>query len=209
MGDALVRVEHLGVADRLVDAAEAEFGQVAPDVLGDEPEVVLDELRLAVEPGSQLWVLGGHADGAGVEVADTHHDAARHHQRRGREAVLLGAEQCGDDDVARGAHAAVALHGDAVPQAVENEGLLGVGEPDLPWCACVFEAGERRRAGAAVVPGDQHDIGVRLGHAGRDGSDADTADELDVDARVGVGVLEVVDELGQVLDRVDVVVRWR
>src|SRR6185295_20291628 len=46
--DAAVGVEHLGVADGLVDAAEPELGQIAPDVFGDEAEEVLDELRLTV-----------------------------------------------------------------------------------------------------------------------------------------------------------------
>ena len=125
-------VEHLDAADRLVDAAEAELGQVSPDVLGDEPEVVLHELGLAVEPRPQFGVLGGDADRAGVEMADPHHDAAGHHQRCGGEAEFLGAEQHRDDHVASGAHAAVALHGDPVSQPVEHEGLLGVGQADLP-----------------------------------------------------------------------------
>ena len=130
---------------------------------------------LPLNRGPQFRVLGGDADRAGVEVADPHHDAAGHHQRRGGEAVLLGAEQRGDDHVARGAHAAVALHGDAVPQTVEHQRLLGVGQADLPRRAGMFEAGQRRRAGAAVVAGDQNDVGVRLGHAGRDRADADAS----------------------------------
>ena len=209
VGDALVGVEHLGVADGLVDAAEPELGQIVPDVFGDEPEEVLDELRLAVESGAQFRVLGGDADRAGVEVADPHHDAAGHHQRGGGEAVLLGAEQGSDDHVARGAHAAVALHGDAVPQAVEHQRLLGVGQADLPRHARMFEAGQRRGAGAAVVAGDEHDVGMRLGHACRDRADTDGADQLDVDAGVRVGVLQVVDELREILDRIDVVMRRR
>ena len=209
VGDAPVGVEHLGVADGLVEAAKPELGQVVPDVFGDEPEEVLDELGFAVESGAQFGVLGGDSDGAGVEVADPHHDAAGHHQRGRGEAVLLGAEQRSDDDVACGAHAAVALHGDAVPQAVEHQRLLGVGEADLPRHAGMFEAGQRCGAGAAVVARDEDDVGVRLGHAGRDGADTDGADQLDVDARVLVGVLQVVDELGEVLDRIDVVVRRR
>src|SRR5262249_10879605 len=42
-----------------------------------------------------------------------------------------------------------------------------------------------------------------------DRADADLGDELHADARVTVAVLEIVDELGEVLDRVDVVVRRR
>jgi hypothetical protein len=44
---------------------------------------------------------------------------------------------------------------------------------------------------------------------GRDRPDADLGHELDVDPGPVVGVLQVVDELGEVLDRVDVVVRRR
>jgi hypothetical protein len=50
---------------------------------------------------------------------------------------------------------------------------------------------------------------VGLGDAGGDGADADLGHQLDADARVMVGVLQVVDQLGQVLDRIDVVVRRR
>ena len=74
--------------------------------------------------------------------------------------------------------------------------------------AC-FMRGQRRGAGAAVVAGDQHDVGVRLRDARRDRADAVLGDELDVHARTGVGVLQVVDQLRQILDRVDVVVRRR
>ena len=133
-----------------------------------------------------------------------------HHQRRGGEAELLGAEQRGDDDVATGLELAVGLHDDAVAQAVEQQGLLGLGEAELPGAARVLERGERRRhrcrrrgrrsrttsacalaTPAATVPTPTSD------------------DQLHVDAGTRVGVLEVVDELREVLDRVDVVVRRR
>ena len=74
--------------------------------------------------------------------------------------------------------------------------------------ACLSDV-ERRRAGAAVVAGDEHDVGVRLGHPGRHRADADLGHQLHVHAGRRVGRLEVVDELGDVLDRVDVVVRRR
>ena len=59
------------------------------------------------------------------------------------------------------------------------------------------------------MAGDEDDIGVSLGHASGDGADADFGDEFDVDAGAGVGVFEVVDQLGEVLDRIDVMVRRR
>ena len=85
-------VQRADLPHHLVDGAEAQLRHQFPDLFGDEHEEVLDELRLAHEALAQHRILGGDADRAGVEVADPHHDAAGHHQRRGREAELLGTE---------------------------------------------------------------------------------------------------------------------
>src|SRR5690606_19423130 len=83
------------------------------------------------------------------------------------------------------------------------------GEAELPGGAGVLERGQRGGAGAAVVAGDEHHVGVGLGDACGDGAHAGLGDQLDVHPGLRVGVLEVVDELGEVLDGVDVVVRRR
>ena len=127
----------------------------------------------------------------------------------GGEAELLGAEQRGDDHVAAGLQLAVGLDADAAAQVVHHQHLLRLGQAELPGHAGVLDRGERRGAGAAVVAADQHDVGLGLGHAGGDRADADLGDQLDADAGAVVGVLQVVDQLRQILDRVDVVVRRR
>ena len=130
-------------------------------------------------------------------------------QRRRREAELVGAEERADDHVAAGADAAVDLHGDAAAQPVADERLVGLGEADLPRAAGMLDRGQRRGAGAALIAGDGDVVGLRLGDAGGDRADADLGDELDRDVAGRVGVLQVEDELLQVLDRIDVVVRRR
>ena len=92
---------------------------------------------------------------------------------------------------------------------LQPQRLLGLGQAELPRCAGVLERRQRGGAGAAVVARDQDDVGVRLGDAGRDRADAELGDQLDVDPGLRVRVLEVVDQLLEVLDRVDVVVRRR
>ena len=164
---------------------------------------------LPAELLAELGVLGGDADRAGVEVADPHHDAAHDDQRGGGEAVFLGPEQSGDHHVAAGLHLAVGLDDDPVAELVEHERLLGLGQAQLPGDAGVLDRGQRAGAGAAVMAADQDDVAVGLGHARGDRADADLGHELDADPRPGIAVLEVEDELGQVLDRVDVVVRRR
>jgi hypothetical protein len=75
-----------------------------------------------------------------------------HDQRRGREAVLLGAEQGGDHHVAP-----VFIWPSTWSTTCDRAGrsrqhLLRLGEAELPRHARVLERGERRGARAAVVP---------------------------------------------------------
>ena len=107
-------MERIGTSDRFIEGPESEHCEMLADILGDELEEVHDVLGLAREPGSQLGVLCRHTHGAGVEMADPHHDAAGHDQRSGGESELLGAEQGRDHDISAGAQRPIALNGDPV-----------------------------------------------------------------------------------------------
>ena len=210
MLDGAVLIEHFRLADHLLELAEAERGHELAHLLGDEEEVIDHVLGLALELGAQHRVLRGDADRAGVQVTLAHHDAAGRDQRCGCKAELVGTEQRADDNVAPGSHAAVDLHGDAPAQAVQHERLVRLSEADLPGGARVLDRCERGGAGAALEAGDRHVVGARLGDAGRNRADADLGDELHRDLARRVDVLQVEDELRQIFDRVDVVVRrWR
>src|SRR5207244_5917577 len=89
------------------------------------------------------------------------------------------------------------------------ERLLRLGQAQFPRRAGVLDARPRRGAGSAVVPGDDDVICLALGNARRDRADTDLGHQLHADARAGVGVLQVVDQLRQIFDRIDVVVRRR
>ena len=209
MLDTLPHVEQVGAADQVVELADAHLRHQLAHFFGDEEEVVDDMLGLAGEALAQHRILRGDADRAGVEVALAHHDAAFDHQRRGGETEFVGAEQRADDDVAAGLHLAVDLDADAAAQAVQHQRLLRFGQTEFPRRAGMLDRRDRARAGAAVEAGDHHVIGLGLGDAGGDGADADFGDQLDRYRGLRVGVLQVVDQLRQILDRVDVVVRRR
>ena len=188
---------------------EAERGHDLPGLLGDHEEVVDHVLGLPGEAGAEHRVLRGDADGAGVEVALAHHDAAKRDQRRRGEAEFFGAQDRGDHDIATGLELAVGFQPHARAQVVEHQRLVRLSDAQFPGNAGVLDARQRGSACAAVVAGDEDVVGVRLGDARGDGANADLGDQLDADARLGVGVLEVVDQLGQILDGVDVVVGRR
>jgi hypothetical protein len=191
------------------NGAEAHGGHHLAHFFGDEEEVVDDVLGRALEALAQNRVLRGDAHRAGVQVALAHHDAASGDQRRGREAELVGAEQRADDHVAAGAQAAVDLQRDARAQPFSTSVWWVSARPISQGLPACLMRGQRRGAGAAVIAGDGDVVGARLGDAGGHRADAHFGHQLDRDVGRRVDVLQVVDQLRQILDRVDVVVRRR
>ena len=201
--------ETVGPAHDLVERGGAQPRQMLAHVLGQEGHEIDDLLRRAGELAPQSLVLGGHPDGAAVGVALADHEAADGKKRRGADAELLGAEQCRDDDVPARAQPAVDPQPHPLAQAVEGEHLMHLGQPDLPGDARELDGGERARTRAAGVAGDGDHVRMRLRNPGRHGADAGACDQLYAHARGGVDLLQVVDELGEILDGVDVVMRRR
>ena len=137
-----------------------------------------------------------------------HHDAARRHERRRREGEVLGPRSAATVTSRPVLSWPSVCRMTRPAQPVLDEDLLGLGEPELPGKTGVLYGGERRGASAAVVAGD------RNGSAFAFATPAATVPtrprrRASRSLWPGVGVLEVVDELRQVLYRVDVVVGRR
>jgi hypothetical protein len=207
--DPLLHVEKVTAADQLVDAANADPRHQLAQFLGNKEEVVDDVLGLAGKPASQHRILRGNTHRTGIEMALAHHDAAFDNQRRGGETKLVGTQQRTDQHVAPGFHLAIDLHPHATTQAIEHQRLLRLGQTQFPGRASVLDRRLRAGSCSSVVTGNHQMIRLGLGDSGSDRADTDLGYQLDTDRRLGIGVLEVVDELRQVFDRVDVVVRRR
>src|SRR5687768_14762384 len=207
--DDLAHLEFVGAADHLLEGPEAHPGHVLPHLFGDEEEVVDNVLWRTGKALSELGVLRRDTHRARVEVAYAHHDAARGHARRRREGEALGPEERRPGDHAACLELAVSLQDHTPPQPVLDEHLLGFGDPQLPRQPCVLYGRERRGPRPAVVARDGYMVGLRFGYACRDRPDPDLGDELDAYCGPWVGILQVVDELREVLYRVDIVVGRR
>ena len=91
-----------------------------------------------------------------------------------------------------------------------DQRLVGLGEsPSSHGSPACLMAVSGDAPVPAVVPGDQDHVRLRLRHARRDRPDADLADQLDRDTRPRIHALQVVDQLRDVLDRINVVMRRR
>mmetsp|Transcript_43739 Transcript_43739/g.106165 ORF Transcript_43739/g.106165 Transcript_43739/m.106165 type:complete len:619 (-) Transcript_43739:2977-4833(-) len=209
MQGVLVHAEHVGAANHLLHRAEAQHRHVLAHLLREQPQEVDHVLRLAGKLLAQLGVLRSDAHGAGVEVALAHHDAPQRDEGHRGEAELLRAKHRGDGHVTPRLELPVGLQDDPRAKLVEDERLVRLGEAELPWPSSVLDRGERRRAGAPVVPRDLDDVGRRFGDAGRHGADAKLCNELDGHLCLRVNLVQVIDELRKVFDRVDVMVGRR
>ena len=108
----------LGMADHLVDGAEAQARHDLAQLLGNKEHKVLNVLGLAAEAATQAAVLRGDAGGAGILLAVALHEAAHGDERHGRKAKLLGTQQAGDGNIGAVHELAVGLEHHARAQAV-------------------------------------------------------------------------------------------
>ena len=200
--------QELRASDSLVERAQSEFGEMFARLLREKAEEVDDMGGASREELALLDTLGRDADGAGVAVASTVLNAAESDKQSGSESEFFGAEQGCDHDIAACFELSVDLHLDAPSEPVLDKRLLGFGKSKFPGEPGVLRGSEGGRARSAVEAGDENDVRVGLGDACGDRADTGFRNELDADAGFRVRAAEVVDQLGEVFDRVDVVV-WR
>src|SRR5690554_1461604 len=137
--DARAHVEQIDAADHVVEATDAQLRHDFAQLFGHEEEVVHNVLGLALELLAQHRILRGYAHRAGVQVAFAHHDAAFHHQWCRCKTELIRAQQGADGHIAAGLHLAVGLYADAAAQVVQQQGLLRLGQAQLPWRAGMLD----------------------------------------------------------------------
>ena len=209
MIDTRTGVEQIGAANQLIKAADAQLRHDFAHFFSHKEEIVHHVLGLALKLLAQHRILRGHANRTGVQVAFAHHDAALDHQRCSRKTKLIGTQQCANHNIAACLHLAISLHADAATQTIDDQGLLGFRQTKLPRRASMLDRGDRRSACAAIMPGNHHMIRLGLGHACSHRAHANLRHELDRNRCSWIRILKVMNQLRQIFNRVDVVMRWR
>ena len=80
-------------AGEIAERTGAKLREAIADLFGERTEISDDHFRFAIEASAEFFVLGGDADGAGVEMALAGHDAADGEERGGAETEFIGAEK--------------------------------------------------------------------------------------------------------------------
>ena len=127
------------LAYHLSDGPRADRRQLATEVLGNGQEERLDHLGRATELRPKVVALGRYAGRTRVEVALPRHVAPDRDERRRAESELFGAEERGHEQVPAGLEAAIGSERHAITQAVAEQDLVDLGQPELPWCPDVLD----------------------------------------------------------------------
>ena len=203
-------LQQFGPSDQLRHGANAQPGHDFTAFLRHEPEVVDHHFRQADEElRTQHIVLGCDPGGAVVQMADPQVLASEGNHGCGAEAEAFGADHRGLDDVETGLQSAVGLQPHAVAQFVGPQRLMGLGQAQLPGRPGIFDRGQRARTGAAVIAADGDQVRVGLGDAGGHRAHTRLGHEFDRHQCPRIDLLQVEDQLREILDGIDVVVRRR
>src|SRR6185503_17453194 len=210
--------EEIGAADQILRRRHAETGDDPRELLSKRAEEAheirdralellrLESLEALLDRLGRRSDLRCDADVTGVELTATADRAAdRDHRHRPEpDAVRAKAEHL--RDIERALHPAVAPDLHVIAQAVGDERAVRLGHADLRRQACTPQRVLPRRAGPAVISGQRDDVGARFCDATRDDPDIRCHRDLHGDTRARVDGLQLVDDLREILDRVDVVI---
>mmetsp|Transcript_139265 Transcript_139265/g.353105 ORF Transcript_139265/g.353105 Transcript_139265/m.353105 type:complete len:204 (+) Transcript_139265:2959-3570(+) len=150
--------------NELSEAPTSQRGHDLTHILSNHEEVVDEVLRLASELLPQLRVLRCNTHGACVQVALTHHDATQSDERCCGHCNLLCSQQSGHDDIAPSSDLAVRLDCHSVPQSVQDERLVGLGNANFPRQAAMLDGCPLGRPSAPRHTRDCEVIGLSFGN---------------------------------------------
>src|ERR1700694_4326858 len=137
------------------------------------------------------------------------HDASDRQQGRGAKTEFIRAENGGQHDIAREFQASVHAERESRTKARANQCVMSFAQPDFPGKAGVLNGGQWRRAGTAIVSADGDDVRARLGYSRGNDADSGAGNEFYADARARIHGAQVVNQLREVFDAVNVVMRRR
>ena len=210
VGEAIDHFQQVGTAHQLFEGTYAQFCHPLPGFFGNETEHVFHHVGGAdVVFLTQVVTLSGHAGSAVVQVTDTQVLTAHCHHRQSTETERLGTEDGGFHHVQAGFQTTVGLYADFATQVVGTQCLMRFRQAQFPRRTGVLDGRDRRGGGTTVVTGNGDQVGVGFGHTGSNGTNTRFRHELHGYQRSRVHLLQVENQLCQVFDGVDVVVRRR
>mmetsp|Transcript_53181 Transcript_53181/g.94974 ORF Transcript_53181/g.94974 Transcript_53181/m.94974 type:complete len:304 (-) Transcript_53181:1972-2883(-) len=200
--------QQVGATSHLLHSVEAHLRHVGTDLLSHHEEVVDNMLRCTIKLFTEDRILGSNTNWAGVQVALAHHGATHSNQGGSRETELISAKHAGNHDITASAKLSVGLQDNAATQVVQDQSLMGFSQTQLPRQTSVLYTSPATGTCSTIVARNGDVVRMALGDSRGNDTDTNLRHQLDRNTGLRVRTLQIVDQLGQILDGVDIVVGW-
>mmetsp|Transcript_27317 Transcript_27317/g.66294 ORF Transcript_27317/g.66294 Transcript_27317/m.66294 type:complete len:207 (+) Transcript_27317:1261-1881(+) len=158
---------------------------------------------------SKLFLLTGDTNGACVQVANTGHDTTLSNHGNSTKSEFFSTKHGSNHDIQSRPNSTINTNGDTVTKVIVEKCRVGFRETKLPWATSMLDRRKRGSTSTTITTRNLDNIGVSLGNTTGDGSDTNTRDQLDRNAGTFVDGMQIVNQLCQILNTVDIVVRRR
>ena len=197
-------------SDRFIQRFQAERCQNFAHVFGDEAHQINDFIRRPGKVRTQSFILNTNTNGACVRMTLADHDAAYGDERGRADTVFFRAQHGRNHNIPTGAQATICPERHLVAQIVERQDLVPFSQAKLPRQASIFDRGLRACTGTTNSACNQNDICLCLRNPGGNRADTRLGNQLHADTCLWVDLLEIIDQLREVFDRIDIMMRrWR
>mmetsp|Transcript_15954 Transcript_15954/g.39104 ORF Transcript_15954/g.39104 Transcript_15954/m.39104 type:complete len:753 (+) Transcript_15954:902-3160(+) len=202
-----VRLEVLGLANHFFHRSVAKFSHNLTNFLSNKEEIVYNVLWLTSELLSEFFILSSNTHGAGIQMALSHHDATHGDQRGSCKTILFSSKKTGNSDIASSLELTISLQLDAVTESIENKSLLSLSKTKFPRKSTSLDSSPGSCSCTTIVSTDKNVVRIGLGNTCSNNTDTNFRDKLDRNFSIWLGVLQIMNELSKILNRVNVVVR--
>ena len=117
-------------------------------------------------------------------MAFSHHNTTQHNQGRGAKGKFFGSQDGRQDNIAPGFKLAVGLQADTSAQVVQQQGLVGFGDPEFKRQPSMFDRALWAGPSPAIITADDDIISVGFGNSRSNRADASFGDQFDTDPRI-------------------------
>mmetsp|Transcript_27706 Transcript_27706/g.41062 ORF Transcript_27706/g.41062 Transcript_27706/m.41062 type:complete len:201 (-) Transcript_27706:94-696(-) len=198
----------LSLANHVLHCTVSKLSHGLTNLFSHQEEVVHYVLGLPRKLLSQLLILGCNSYWACIQVTLAHHDTSQSNEGSSGETVFLGSEKTRNDDITSSLQLTISLKFDSVTKSVEYKSLLRLCKTKFPRETCTLQSSPSSSSSSSVMSTNDNVVRKSLCNSSGYNSNTDLRYKFDRYLTMGLGILQVVNELGKILDRVDIVVRW-
>src|SRR3984893_6530900 len=137
------------------------------------------------------------------------HDAANRQQRSGPKSKFVSAQNGRQNNIACKFQASVHAERETRTEASANQSVMCFAQPNFPRQTRILDRRKWRRSGSTVVAADGDDVGASLRNTRGNNSYSRAGHQLHADSRVGIYRPQIMNQLRQVFDTVNIMMRWR